>query len=375
LHGSVKYYGGQFDDARFALAIARTALDNGATVLNYVHAMRFMYAGGKVAGAVVRDEETRREYEVCAKVVVNATGIFVDELRKLDDPACELVLSYSRGSHVVFARDVFRGNDGLLVPKTRDGRALFAVPWHGHVVVGTTDVPVAQTELDVAPTRAEVDFIIGELNRYRERPVARRDALAAFAGLRPLVTGKAVTTAKLSREHLVDVSKSGVVTITGGKWTTSRKMAADTVDTAARTGGLAMAPSRTAGFPLHGSPGASEPASDTRYAAYGLDSDGLLALERADPSLAHVLDTRLPYTRAQVVYAARSEMARSVDDVLARRTRALFLDVAATRAAADEVATLLAAELGRDSAWQRDQLADFAKIVARDAATIGAEPA
>jgi glycerol-3-phosphate dehydrogenase len=374
LQGSIKYFDGQFDDARFALALARTALDNGAIALNYVRALRFMYAGGRIAGAVVRDEETRREYEVRAKVVINATGIFVDELRKLDDPASVAVLSHSRGSHVVFARDVFRGNDALLVPKTGDGRVLFALPWQGRVVVGTTDIPVTQTELDVAPTREEVDFIIGELNRYLERPVARRDALAAFAGLRPLVSGKAVTTAKLSREHLIDVSRSGVVTIAGGKWTTYRKMAADTVDTAARSARLPTAPSRTASLPLHGSPGADGPEGDSRYAAYGLDRDGLFALERADPSLAHVLDSRLPYTRAQVVYAARNEMARSIDDVLARRTRALFLDVEATRAAANEVAKLLAVELGRDSAWQTAQLAHFAKILARDAASIGAEP-
>jgi glycerol-3-phosphate dehydrogenase len=370
LHGSIMYYDGQFDDARLALTLARTALDHGATVLNYVRALRFVYAGGRAAGAVVRDTETGREYEVRAKVVVNATGIFVDELRKLDDPAAVPVLSHSRGSHVVFARDRFRGDDALLVPKTRDGRVLFAVPWHGHVVVGTTDIPVETTELDVSPTRAEVDFIISEVNRYLERPVARKDALAAFAGLRPLVSGKAATTAKLSREHFIEVSQSGIVTITGGKWTTYRKMAEDTMDTAARTGGLTASPSRTATLPLHGSPGETAHPSDVGYGSYGRDREQLLALERADPTLSAALDSRLPYTRAEVVFAARSEMARTVDDVLARRTRALFLDIEATRAAAREVATLLAAELGRDATWQTEQLAAFEGIVAQDAAPI-----
>lgn len=368
LRGSIRYYDGQFDDARLALALARTALDHGATVINYVRALRFIRAGGRVAGAVVRDEETTREYEVRAKVVVNATGIFVDELRKLDDPASTPVLSHSRGSHVVFAREVFRGSDALLVPKTNDGRVLFAVPWHGHVVVGTTDIPVASAELDVSPTRDEVDFIIAEVNNYLERPVTRKDALAVFAGLRPLVSGKAATTAKLSREHFIEISQSGVVTITGGKWTTYRKMAQDTVDSAAKTGNLTTSPSRTANLPLHGSPGVEAHPSDVTYAAYGTDREHLLAIERADGTLAHALDSRLPYTRAEVVFAARSEMARTVDDVLARRTRALFLDIGATRAAASEVATLLASELGRDATWEREQLAAFDKIIVKDAA-------
>ncbi len=371
LHGSIVYYDGQFDDARLALALARTALDRGATVLNYVRALRFTYGAGRVNGAVVRDEETGAEYDVRAKVVVNATGIFVDELRKLDDPAAASVLSHSRGSHVVFPKDVFRGEDALLVPKTEDGRVLFAVPWHGHVVVGTTDIPVSATALDVSPTREEVDFIIAEVNKYLARPVARTDALAAFAGLRPLVSGKAATTAKLSREHFIEVSKSGVVTVTGGKWTTYRKMAEDTVDTAAKSAALPAAPSRTANLPLHGNPGAGARPADATYAAYGSDAERLRALEAADPTLSSMLDARLTYTRAEVVFAARDEMARTVDDVLARRTRALFLDVAATRAAAPEVARLLARELGRDEAWQREQLAAFETIVAQDAAPIG----
>jgi glycerol-3-phosphate dehydrogenase len=371
LHGSIHYYDGQFDDARLALALARTALDRGATVLNYVRALRFIYAGDRAAGAIVRDEESGREYEVRAKVVVNATGIFVDQLRKLDDPDAAPVLSHSRGSHLVFSKAVFRGSDALLVPKTSDGRVLFAVPWQGHVVVGTTDIPVATAELDVSPTREEVDFIVKEVNAYLERPVTRANALAAFSGLRPLVGAKAVTTAELSREHLIEVAKSGVVTITGGKWTTYRKMAQDTVDAFTESAGLPVAPCRTADLPLHASPGAASFSGDLEYAAYGSDREQLLALEREDPELSKRLDTRLPYTRAEVVFAARHEMARTVDDVLARRTRALFLDVEAARAAAGDVARLLAAELGRDAAWQTEQLADFERILAPDAASIG----
>lgn len=370
LRGSIRYFDGHFDDARLALALARTALDRGATVLNYVRALRFAYAGSRVCGAVVRDEETGREYEVRAKAVVNATGIFVDELRKLDDPAALPVLAHSRGSHLVFPREIFRGEDALLVPKTHDGRVLFAVPWHDRVVVGTTDIPAATAELDVSATRDEVEFIVTEVNRYLARPVTRSRALAAFAGLRPLVGGSAVATSKLSREHFIETSPSGVVTIAGGKWTTYRKMAQDTVDAAAQSGGLTPGPCRTAELPLHGSPGETGHPSDRDYASYGSDRERLLELERADPLLAERLDERLPYTRAQVVFAAREEMARTVDDVLARRTRALFLDVAATRAAAPVVARLLAAELGRDAAWEASELATFETIVARDAVSL-----
>ncbi len=371
LLGSIRYFDGQFDDARLAIALARTALDHGATVVNYARALRFIKVGTRVVGAVVRDTETGAEYDVRAKVVINATGIFVDELRKLDDPAALPVLSHSRGSHVVFAREVFGGDDALLVPKTEDGRVLFAVPWHGHVVVGTTDIPVATSALDVSPTRDEVDFIIAELNKFLEYPVQRSDALAAFAGLRPLVSGKATTTAKLSREHFIEVSASGVVTITGGKWTTYRKMAEDTVDTAVQSGGLTSAPCRTANLALHGSPGETAHPSDRDYALYGRDREALIALERSDPTLKDRLDPRLPYTRAEVVFAARCELARTVDDILARRTRALFLNVEATRAVAREVATLLAAELGRDATWQANQLSDFAAIVNGDMVSIG----
>jgi glycerol-3-phosphate dehydrogenase len=369
LAGSIRYFDGRFDDARLALAIARTAIDKGATVLNYVRAARFLYEGGRCIGAAVRDEETGEEREVRAAVVVNATGIFVDELRRMDDASSRALLAHSRGSHVVFSKDAFGGDDALIVPRTSDGRVLFAVPWHGHVVVGTTDIPVDRAKLDVAPTSEEIDFIIGQFNRYLEKPVRRADALAAFAGLRPLVSGAGASTAKLSREHLVDVSRSGVVTITGGKWTTYRKMAEDTIDIAAREGNLAAAPCVTANLPVHGSPGRkSATPKDAAYAAYGTDRDALLAIEREEPSLAERLDPRLPYTGADVVYAARAEYARSVDDVLARRTRALFTDVAAARASAPLVARLLARELGHDEAWQSDQCAAFGAIAREDAA-------
>ncbi|MGH7729151.1 MAG: glycerol-3-phosphate dehydrogenase/oxidase [Vulcanimicrobiaceae bacterium] len=370
LHGSIRYYDGQFDDARLALALARTALDLGGAVLNYARAERLLYEGERVCGALVREAESGREFELRAKVVVNATGIFADELRALDDASAKPLLSRSRGAHVVFPKAAFRGSDALLVPETDDGRVLFLIPWKDHVVFGTTDVPVARSELEPAPTRAEVDFIIAQANNLLQKPVGRGYALAAYAGLRPLVSGAAASTAKLSREHVIEVAKSGLVTICGGKWTTYRKMAQDTVDAAAREGKLAAAPSRSALLSLHGNPGLNAAASGGPYAIYGSDAGELSALEASDPALRERIHPRLPYTHAEVVYAAREELARTVDDVLARRTRALLLDAEAAREAAPAVAALLALELGRDGEWQAQQLADFGRIAAANLAPI-----
>jgi glycerol-3-phosphate dehydrogenase len=370
LYGSVVYYDGQFDDARLAMALARTVADLGGTIVNYVRAERFLYEGERVAGAVARDEESGAEYEIRARAVVNATGIFVDALRRLDDADAHSILKLSRGAHVVFAREIFAGRDALLVPKTDDGRVLFAIPWHDHVVVGTTDVPVEQAELDPSPSRDEVDYILHHFNRLLERPTTRGAALAAFAGLRPLVGGAAASTAKLSREHFIEVAKSGLVTITGGKWTTYRKMAEDAVEAAARSASLGSAPSATVNLALHGSPGENAGCPADPYALYGTDSAALSALVASDPSLGAGLHPRLPYTRAEVVFAAREEMARTVDDVLARRTRALFVDVDAAREAAPTVASLLARELGRPPEWEAEQIAAFESIALRDAAPI-----
>lgn len=369
LHGSISYYDGQFDDARLAIALARTATDRGASVVNYVRALRFTYHKDRIAGAIVRDEETSREYEVRARVVVNATGIFADDVRRLDDRTSLPLLEHSRGSHLIFSRETFPGRDALIIPKTDDGRVLFAIPWHEHVVVGTTEIKVGGALLDPAPVRSEIDYIVAHFNRYLEHPVSRTDALAAFAGLRPLVNKKNVgSTAKLSREHIVDVSASGLVTIAGGKWTTYRKMAQDTIDTAVREARLPASTSSSAHLGLHGSTMQGSP-SDDDYAAYGTDCAALRALEAQDPALHERLDPRLPYTCAEVVFAVREEMARTVDDVLSRRTRASFLDASAAAAAAPLVAAMLAAELGRDDRWRNDQSESFRSLLASNVAS------
>jgi glycerol-3-phosphate dehydrogenase len=346
LCGGVVYHDGQFDDARLALALARTAVDQGAAVANYVRATGFAYdAGGRVVGVGAIDAESGAGFTIRARAVINATGIFADVVRALDDPAAPPLLAHSRGSHIVASSTALGSAAALLVPKTSDGRVLFALPWHEHTIVGTTDVPVEGPARDPEPSEAEIAYLLATVNRYLATPLARSDILAVFAGLRPLIRRGAMSTARLSREHLVEVSRSGIVTITGGKWTTYRKMAQDAVDVAARRAGLAASPSRTASLPLHGATLAA--VHDESLSEYGTDADGVQRLIDEDASLAARLDARLPYTGAQVVYAVRNEMARTVEDVLARRMRALFLDAGAARAAAPRVAALMEAELGR----------------------------
>ena len=371
LCGAIAYHDGQFDDSRVALALARTAIDRGAVVCNYVRCDALLYENGRVSGATLRDVETGATIEVRARAVLNATGIFVDALRARDEPSAPPLLEHSRGTHVVFSRDHFPGRDALIVPKTDDGRVLFAIPWHDHVVVGTTDVQTRDVELDPAPPRNEIAYIVEHFNRYLDRPVRREDALASFSGIRPLVNRKNVGTAKLSREHIVETSARGLVTIAGGKWTTYRKMGEDAVDALAQAGSLPDSPTATIALRLRGAPDGATPQADARYAIYGTDANALLALERAEPSLAHPLDGRLTITGAQVVYAAREEGARTIDDVLSRRTRAAFLDGDAALAMAPAVAMLLARELGRDDAWQTTQVAAVTAILEPTLQAIG----
>ncbi|MGD0475765.1 MAG: glycerol-3-phosphate dehydrogenase/oxidase [Candidatus Velthaea sp.] len=367
LFGGVEYHDGQFDDARLAIALARTAAENGAVVANYVRAERFVYDCGRIAGVVAADLETGIELTIRATVVVNATGIFVDTLRALDVPDAPPLLALSRGTHLVFDRAVLGADWALMIPKTDDGRVLFAIPWHDRVVVGTTDIPAERAELDPTPAAAEIDYLLEHLNRYVHAPVGRSDIRAAFAGLRPLVNHSAVaTTAKLSREHTIETSTTGLITVTGGKWTTYRRMAQDVVDAAGARGTLPPRPCVTAQTLLHGAGTNAEvirlqPAADA-LRVYGTDAPEIDALAAADPALAVKLDDRLPYTRAHAVYAVRAEMARTVDDVLARRTRALFLDEAASLAAAPDVARIIGAERGMPAEWIAAEIAGFGTI-------------
>jgi glycerol-3-phosphate dehydrogenase len=364
LRGGVLYHDGQFDDTRLLLNLVQTAAEKGACVVNYASVIQLVKNGdGMIGGLKFRDEETGLESVLRARCVVNATGPFCDQLRIMDDPHAERIISPSQGVHIVLDRSFLPGETAIMVPHTRDGRVMFAIPWHGHAVVGTTDTPIQQTAVEPQPLAGEIEFILETASNYLSRRPNRKDILSAFTGIRPLVNaGRASSTAALSREHTITISNSGLLTIAGGKWTTYRKMAEDGVDHAAVLAGLEDRPSLTRDLPIHGCQ--AEPSGDNNLAFYGSDAGSLEQLMRGEPQLARPLHPALPIYGAQVVWAVRQEMARTLDDVLARRTRALFLNATAALAMAPTVAGLMAGELGRDQSWQDQQLVAFKQIAA-----------
>lgn len=362
LVGSVLYHDAQFNDARLALALARTAVDRGATVLNYVRCERLSRDGGRLSGAVVRDVESGAETTVRARVVINAAGIFSDEMRRIDQPGAPKLLSLSRGSHIVVRAEMLGSHHAIMVPKTRDGRVIFAIPWEGRVVIGTTDVAVADAAMEPGHTEAEIAYLLEHIGPYLEKRIERSEILSVFSGLRPLVTGKAAKTSQLSREHHIEVSPAGLITVAGGKWTTYRRMAQDTLDFAIRHRMLQPAACVTRSLTIHGA-GDGIGSLDPTLREYGSDLAEVRGLTAADGSLSQGIEPGLPYTFAQVVYAVRAEMARTLEDVLSRRTRALLLDAQAALRAAPRVVAVMARELGRDAGWAEEQVRMFGKLV------------
>jgi len=360
LCGGIRYFDGAFDDARLLVNLVQTAIESGAVCLNYTPVRELVKQSGRIAGVVVEDAETGKELRIQARVVVNATGPFSDQTRRLDDPQAKAAIVPSQGIHLVFDRAYMPGDTALVVPKTRDGRIVFAIPWHEHAVVGTTDTLLDKASLEPQPQPSEIEFLLETIAPYWSRKPDPADIRSIFAGIRPLARrGDSRNTAKLARNHVIRVSTSGLVSIMGGKWTTYRKMAEDGVDRAIAVGGLLPKPCRTKMLSIHGAEGTY---SQGALAGYGGDGPAIREIATARPELASPLADRLPYIGAQVVWAARQEMARGVEDILARRTRALFLDADAALAAAPRVAELLAGELGRDAAWQAEELQQFQAV-------------
>ena len=350
LLGGIAYWDAQFDDARLALSLALTVHDLGGLALNYCGVSSLLKQDGQVCGVVAGDVESGEHYEIPARSVINATGVWADGLRAMDRPGARQLIRPSQGVHLVVDAHFLPGENALLVPHTEDDRVLFVIPWLGKLLIGTTDTPRDELPLEPAALESEIDYILETAGRYLTRQPGRADVRSVFAGLRPLVgAGAGGATSRLSREHLVEVSESGLVTISGGKWTTYRVMAADTVDAAIRAGGLPRRPSATHGLRLHGS------GEGVAFDRLGRHRRQAMALPGGDRRLAASLDL----TEGEVRYAARFEQARGVEDVLARRHRALFIDALAARELAPEVARILADELGRDETWARDQVAGF----------------
>lgn len=361
LRGGVVYHDGQFDDARLAITLVRTFLDLGGVPANYTEVIALLKEGDLVRGARVRDLESGDDFEIRARVVINATGAFVDRLRSMDEPDSPPLVTASQGIHVVLDKKFLPGDTAIMVPQTDDGRVLFAVPWHDRVIVGTTDTPVPEATLEPRALEEEIEFVLKHAARYIQQDPTREDVLSIFAGLRPLVRPEdARSTAAISRDHHLSISRGGLLTITGGKWTTYRRMGEDTIDQAITVGGLDPQESKTAHLKLHGWRESID-LSDPLH-LYGEDAAAVRALAKETPALAAPLHPRLPSIGAEVIWAARFEFARTVEDILARRTRALFLDARASLEMARPVARLLRAELGRDAAWEESQVQSYSML-------------
>jgi glycerol-3-phosphate dehydrogenase len=346
--------------------MAATAFEQGATLLNYVEVTGLTKdAEGFVDGVHARDVETGHEFRATAKVVVNATGAFSDLLRLRAEPSAAPIIVPSQGIHLVFDSSFLQGESAIMVPHTSDGRVLFAIPWHGHTLVGTTETPIERATLEPVAMEQEIEFILATAAQYLTKAPTRDDVLSVFAGIRPLVgagagTTSAVRTAALSRDHVIHIDRSGLVTVCGGKWTTYRHMAEDCVDQAATLAQLPEKPCVTHHLNIHGFHSAAKQFGP--LAVYGSDAYEIRKLVDADAGLGERLHPALPYVKAEVVWAARHEMARTVEDILARRTRALFLNARAALGMAPAVADLMASELRWDhSTWTR-QLAAFRDV-------------
>jgi len=364
LRGGVIYYDGQFDDTRLLIHMAATAVDHGAVLLNYAPVLKILKdEDGYINGVVIEDKESGRHLNTMARVVINATGIFADQVRQMTDPEAKTMIAPSQGIHLVFERSFLRADAAIMVPHTSDGRVLFAIPWHCHTVVGTTDTPIQEPSYDPLPFEEEINFILDTAARFLSRPPTREDILSVYVGIRPLVRAEGdggEKTSALSRDHTIHIDPSGLITIAGGKWTTYRNMAEDCVNHAVTLAMLPDAPCVTRSLKLHGYFEAPDELGDLWV--YGSDAAGVRAIASEDPRLLEPMHPDLTYCEAEVIWAARNEMARTVEDVLARRTRALFLNARAALTLAPRVATIMARELNQNEAWIEDQLSAFSTL-------------
>ncbi|MFD2742486.1 MULTISPECIES: glycerol-3-phosphate dehydrogenase/oxidase [Sphingobacterium] len=362
LYGGVRYFDGQFDDARLAVNLAQTAIEQQACLLNYASVTAVLTnAHGQVDGVAFVDLETDRVYQISGRVIVNATGIFVDDILSMTSSKHSPLARPSQGTHVVVDRSFLpEAQDALMIPKTSDGRVLFGVPWHNYLVLGTTDTAINEKLEEPIPLEQEIDFILSTAADYLENAPTKADVLSTFSGLRPLAanSGTSQKTKEISRDHKLIIHESKLVTITGGKWTTYRKMAEDTVNSSIQALNLPWADCKTMTLSIHGSETTSS-SNPERLANYGGDAAHIIALEQSNPNFAKRIIPQLPHSVAQVIWAVRAEMARTVEDILARRLRLLFLNATLALAAAPAVARILANELQRDADWETEQVRAF----------------
>lgn len=368
LRGGVSYHDGQFDDSRLAVNLMQTAVEHGATVLNYAKVTQLLKdESGKISGVRFADEINGGSLELKGHYVINATGVFVDSIIRMDNVDEEPLVRPSQGVHLVVDSSFLGGDDAIMVPKTSDGRVMFGVPWHNRTILGTTDIPVYEALLEPRALEEEIDFILETAGRYLEKKPGRQDVLCVFAGLRPLAapgsSADGSKTREISRSHKLLISPAGLITITGGKWTTYRAMAEDTLKLALRSKKVPVKQCKTRHLKIHGYQ--LNPDRTDWMHIYGSDQEKIVEMSNENPEYARILHKDFDFTVAQVVWAVRNEMALTVDDVLARRIRVLFLDAKASVEMAADVAKIMATELKRDQKWERQQINEYNDIAKR----------
>jgi len=363
LTGGVKYHDGQFDDSRLAINLAQTAAEQGGTLINYMKVRELVKDNeGLIKGVVAEDKETGIHHSIKGKVVINATGVFVDRVLKMDNPEARKSIRPSRGVHLVLDKSFLQGDNAIMIPKTTDGRVLFLVPWHDVVIVGTTDTQQKKPQLEPKATEEEIQFILNNAQQYLEKKPNRSDVLSVFAGLRPLAAPKSedVKTKAISRGHQIIVSLSGLLTVIGGKWTTYRKMAEEIIDKAILIAGIEERDCVTRRLNIHGWQ-KHDDFNDPMY-FFGSDRNKIKALWKSDPTLKEKVHAKFNFTKAEIVWSTRHEMARTVEDILARRQRAILFDARSAIEAAPIVAELMAKELNRDKTWEVEQVTAFTEL-------------
>jgi len=363
LKGGVVYHDGQFDDARFAVVLAQTCAEKGGIPLNYFEVTKLLKDNdGKVKGVSATDLETGNKYKLQGKAVINATGVFADEILQMDKPEAKRTIRPSQGVHLVLDSSFLQSKTALMIPKTSDGRVLFAIPWYGKVVVGTTDTPIDHIDKEPKATEEEIQFILETAANYLTRAPKESDILCTFAGLRPLAasTGNQEKTKEISRRHKITVSESELVSILGGKWTIYRRMAQDTVDRAVKIHGLEVKQSETKEQPLYGHEYHNP---EDRLTIYGHNAEEIKQMIEKEPEAGIQIHPAFPFCKAELAWICRNEMPVQLEDVLTRRTRSLILDAKASIQIASIVAVIMAEELGKGKDWIDDQLEKYFKLV------------
>jgi glycerol-3-phosphate dehydrogenase len=363
LKGGILYHDGQFDDTRMLVSLAQTCADHGGTVMNYMKVTGLIKKDGIITGLTAIDLEGGKEYSINARIIINAAGVFADDIIKLDNPNASRQIRPSQGIHIMLDSDFLKSDYALMVPKTSDGRVMFAVPWYNRVVVGTTDTLLDEILQEPKALKQEIDFILETCGQYLERQPVRDDILCIFAGLRPLAApqGEGKRTKDISRRHKITVSPAGLITVVGGKWTSYRRMAEDAVNEAIKSGNLKAMECITTNLQIHGYD-TTVIAGESPGSPYGSDLYNLEKVENESEGSKGFLSEKLGIKKSQITWAAREEMARTLEDALARRTRALFLDARESIHIAPEAARLMAGELGQGEPWIKDQLRKYIEL-------------